>query len=133
MTKYPNFWNVLLGNGERGLFFGYVVLALVSAIGIILIMATRKYKAAAGTPDQWSWKYFWANNLGNIIAGIFLLPIFVRLVYQYIDPGWMVLVSIGLGFGFLGLAQIANNLGIWTTSKLSERIAAKINSEDKKP
>lgn len=122
MNKYPDFWSVLLGNGNHGFFFGYVVLSLISAIGMILVMAATKYKSVENSPDKWSWKYFIVNNLGNFLAGLFLLPIFIRLIYQYIDEGWMLAVSIGLGFGFTGLAKIANNLGIWTTDKLSEKI-----------
>lgn len=128
-TKYPDFWSVLLGNGNHGFLFGYIVLSLISAMGMIVVIATRKYQEAAGTPNTWSWKYFWANNIGNIIAGFVLIPIFIRLVYQYADPGWMIVVSIGIGFGFLGLAKVANSLGVWTTSKLSERIAQKVNDQ----
>lgn len=129
MNKYPDFWSVLLGSGNHGFFFGYVVLSLISSIGMILVMAAQKYKSVPESPDKWSWKYFWGNNLGNFIAGFFLLPIFVRLIYQYIDSGWMLAISIGLGFGFTGLAKIANNFGIWTTDKLSEKISNKIKSE----
>lgn len=130
MQKYPDFWSVLLGNGNHGFFFGYVVLSLVSAIGIILIMATKKFRDNPTSPDQWSWKYFWADNLGKFIAGFFLLPVFVRLIYQYVDQGWMIAISIGLGFGFLGLAQVATTFGVWTTNRLSKQIADKINSGD---
>lgn len=129
MNKYPDFWSVLLGNGPHGFFFGYVVVSLIAAIGAILIAATQKYKNVDGTPDEWSWHYFWANNSGNLIAGLFILPVFVRLIYQYIDAGWMLAVSVGLGFGFFGLAKLANNFGIWTTDKLSERIANKIKDQ----
>lgn len=129
MQKYPDFWSVLLGNGPHGLFFGYVVLSLIACIGMILVMAAQKYKNVDASPNKWSWHYFLANNAGNLIAGVFLLPIFVRLIYQYIDAGWMIAVSVGLGFCFFGLAKVANNFGIWTTTKLSERIADKIKNQ----
>ena len=129
MDKYPDFWSILLGTDPRGYFFGYTALSLISAIGIILIMATRRYKDVSGTPNVWSWKYFWADNLGKFVAGFFLLPVFIRLIYQYIDRGWMIAVSIGIGFGFLGLAQIAENFGLWTTNKLSKKIAEKIEQD----
>lgn len=129
MKHYPDFWNTVLGNGPRGLFFGFVFLAIVSAIGIIVVRASQKYKKIPGTPDQWSWKYFWADNLGNIVAGLFLIPIFVRLVYDHVEPTWMIVVSIGLGFGFFGLAELANSIGVWTTKKISERIGQKVKEE----
>lgn len=133
MKKFPDFWSVLLGNGNHGFFFGYVVLSLICSIGMILVMASQKYKEIGNTPNVWSWKYFFVNNSGNFLAGLFLLPIFVRLIYQYIDPGWMLGLSAGLGFGFTGLAKIANNFGIWTTDAVSKRLAEKIQSNlDKK-
>lgn len=128
MNKYPDFWSVLLGNGHHGLLFGFIVMAFICAFGTILIMAANKYKGAEGTPTVWSWKYFFANNLGIFGANFFLIPITIRLIYQYIDPTWMLLVSCGLGFGFLALAKIATNFGLLTTNKLSQRIADKINS-----
>lgn len=130
MKKYPDFWSVLLGTGNHGFFFGYVVVSLIASIGMIMVMASQKYKSLENTPTKWSWKYFWADNLGNFIAGLFLLPIFIRLVYQYIDEGWMLAVSIGLGFGFTGLAKIANSFGLWTTNALSKRIAEKIKDKE---
>lgn len=134
MDKYPDFWSVLFGSGPRGFFFGYVVLAIISAIGIILIMASQKYKVIPGTPEKWSWKYFFANNAGNFGASLFVLPIFVRVLIEFVsDPRWMLLISIGLGFGFYKLAKIANDAGIWTTDKISEKIAEKIKQTELKP
>lgn len=134
MNKYPNFWNVLFGTGERGLFFGYVVIAIISAVGIILVMASQKYKSTPESPEKWSWKYFFVNNAGNFGASLFVLPIFVRVIIEFIsDPKWMLLVSVGIGFGFYKLAKIANDAGILTTNRLSQKIAEKINQETPKP
>lgn len=129
MNKYPNFWSVLLGDDPVGFFLGYTALAYISAVGIILVMASQKYRDVPSTPEKWSWKYFLANNFGNFAACLFIVPIFIRVLIEFIDdPRWMLLLSIGIGFGFYKLAKLANNFGIWTTDKLSERIADKINS-----
>lgn len=134
MQKYKNFWNVLFGTGERGLFFGYVVIAIISAMGIILVMASQKYKSTPESPEKWSWKYFFVNNAGNFGASLFVLPIFVRVIIEFInDPKWMLLVSVGIGFGFYKLAKIANDAGILTTNRLSQKISEKINQETPKP
>lgn len=132
MGKYPDFWNVLLGNGPRGFFFGYIVLALISAFGIILVMASQKYKSNPESPDKWSWRYFFVNNAGNFGASFFVLPIFIRLLTEFVsDPKWMLLVSVGVGFGFYKLAKLANDYGILTTDKISKQLVEKINQDNK--
>jgi hypothetical protein len=132
MKKYPDFWSVLLGNGPHGFFFGYITVAIIAAIGIILVMASQKYKKNPDSPDKWSWRYFWANNAGNFGACLFLVPIAIRLCVEFIDdPKWMLLLSIGVGFGFYRLAKVANDYGIWTTDKISDKISEKIKQENK--
>jgi phosphoglycerol transferase MdoB-like AlkP superfamily enzyme len=130
MNKYPDFFHTLIGSGPVGNFFGFVTLAVLAAWAMIFIMATQKYKSVPDTPVKWSWKYFWADNLGRFIAGLVLIPLFIRGTYQYVNPAWMVFVSIGIGFGFLGLAEVAKNFGVWTTNALSKKIADKIKETE---
>lgn len=130
MEKYKDFWSVLFGTGARGFFFGYVVLSIISAAGIILVMASQKYKSNPESPDIWSWKYFFLNNAGNFGASLFVLPLFIRVLVEFIaEPKWMLLASIGVGFGFYRLAKIANDAGILTTNKLSKKLAEKLNND----
>lgn len=130
MNKYPHFWNVLVGN-DPGTFFGFTAISVVAAFGIIFIMASNKYKNVQESPGKWSWHYFLANNAGNFLASLFVLPIFIRVVLEFIsDPKWMLLVSVGLGFGFYRLAKLANDYGLWTTNKISEKIAEKIKTQE---
>jgi hypothetical protein len=134
MNKYPDFWSVLLGNGHHGLFFGYIVISLIAAAGMILVMASQKYKEKPDSPVKWSWKYFFADNAGNFAASLFILPLFIRVLIEFLsDPRIMLVVSIGIGFGFYKLAKIANNAGIWTTDALSKKIAEKIKEQENKP
>lgn len=131
MEKFPDFWSVLFGEGARGLFFGYCALSFIAAAGITLYMASQKYKTASKTPDKWSWKYFWINNGGNFIASLFVLPLFIRILIEFVsEPRIMLLLSIGLGFGFYRLAKLANKFGIWTTEEVSERLSEKIKSKN---
>lgn len=134
MTKYPDFWKTLLGPLPPGFFLGYMAIAVFAAFGTILYMATQKYKNLDGTPAQWSWRYFIVNNSGNFIASLVVLPVFVRGLIEIKGlQNFMVLVSIGLGLGFYKLAKLANNIGIWTTDKVSEKIAEKIKSAEISP
>lgn len=130
MDKYPDFWSVLLGNGPRGFFFGYVVLAEIAALVMMLWQASQKYKDAEGTPVKWSWTYFLTNNMLIILASLFFVPLFIRLVYEYVPPAAMIFVSIGIGFGYRYLAKLANKYGLLTTNKLSEKVTEKINEKE---
>lgn len=130
MKKYPHFFNVLVGN-DPGSFFGFTAISVLAAFGIIFIMASQKYKTVIDSPEKWSWRYFLSNNAGNFLASLFVLPIFIRVVLEFItDAKWMLLVSVGLGFGFYRLAKLANDYGIWTTDKISEKIADKIKQTE---
>ncbi|HVZ55836.1 MAG TPA: hypothetical protein VG870_04195 [Chitinophagaceae bacterium] len=130
MKKYPDFWSVLLGSGPHGFFFGYVVLAYIGAIGMIVILAANRDKTSPNTPEQWSWKFFWADNALRFLAGFFLIPLFVRLIYQEVGMSAMIPMSIGIGFGFQGLAYVARSIGLFTTNALSQRVAGKLNQQN---
>ncbi len=133
MNKYPDFFKILVGPGPVGYFFGYCFLSFAAAVALTAAMAAISYSKKANTPEKWSWRYFIADNLGNLIAAFLLLPLFVRFVYPHIDSDhseYMVFLSIGLGFGFKGLAKIANNFGLWTTKALSKKVADKLDTKD---
>jgi hypothetical protein len=127
MNKYPDFWSVLLGTGNHGFFFGYVVISYFAAFGMILILASKRDVDSNNTPVKWSWKFFWVNNALRFAASFFILPLFVRLLYQYTPPEWMLLMSIGFGFGFMYLAKLAQNIGLFTTNKASARVTELLN------
>ena len=131
MKKYPDFWSVLIGNQPPGFFFGYTTLGLLAAFGMILVMATSNYKRNPTTPEKWSWVYFIVDNLGKILANLFLVPLTIRLVMELNLPQVsMVISSIGIGFGFYGLSKLASNYGILTTKRLSQGIADKIKDKE---
>lgn len=131
-NKYPDFWSVLIGSEPIGFLLGYIALAVLAAFIITLWNALKKYQEAQGTPDKWSWKYFFWNNIGNFIVGILLIPLFIRIEIEFFDhPGLMLLFSVGTGFGFYKLAKVANRLGLWTTNSLSKKISEKIKSNEK--
>lgn len=129
--KYPDFWSVILGDKPIGFLLGYIAVSIISALAIILVMASQKYKAVPGSPEKWSWGYFIRNNAGNFIACFFLLPIVIRVLFAMIDsPLWMLIFSVGAGLGFYRLAKLANDFGIWTTDKISEKFSEKIKQSN---
>ena len=126
-----DFVDILIGPGSLGTFIGFCLTAFIAALAISAAMASVSYKAKESTPIVWSWRYFFADNLGNLIAAFFLLPLFVRLIYPRVeDSEYMVVICIGLGFGFKALTKLANNFGIWTTKSLANQISNKLETKD---
>lgn len=130
MKKYPDFWKVLIGNGGAGNLLGYIVIAYICAAAFIFVEASTRNVASVGPPVKWSWRFLGADNLARIIADVLLIPITVRLVYQYLPATGMLLLTCGIGFGVDGLALVAKNLGMLTTNKLAQTVADKLASTD---
>lgn len=127
MKKYPDFFSVLIGpNG--GFLLGYIVIAVICALVIIFIDAAGRDVSSARTPGKFSVRFWFADNLARVIANILLIPIVIRMCYEYVPPVWMLALSAGIGFGVDGLALIAKNYGILTTKKLAEKMNAKLNN-----
>jgi hypothetical protein len=129
MKKYPDFFSVLIGPGGPGFFFGYVVIAFICAFAIIFIDLSNRDVKSTRTPEKLSVRFWFADNLARFIANILLVPITIRLCYEYVSPTWMLFLSAGIGFGVEGLAMLAKKFGILTTNKLAERMTTKINSQ----
>ena len=128
--KYPDSWSVILGDKPLGFLLGYIAIAVICAMAMILVMATRKYEKVPDSPDKWSWHYFFANNAGNFVACLVLLPIVVRVLFEFFDsPALLLLFTVGSGLGFYRLAKLANDFGLWTTDKISEKISEKIKKD----
>jgi hypothetical protein len=126
VKKYPDFFSVLIGPGGPGFFFGYVIIAFICAGVIILIDASNRDVTSARTPVKFSLKFWLADNLARVLANLLLIPIAIRLCYEYVNPTWMLFLSAGIGFGVDGLGLIAKRFGVLTTNKLAERINQKL-------
>jgi hypothetical protein len=130
MKNYPDFWSVLLGNGPHGFFFGYLTMGFIAAAAMMCVLVAGRDKESSSTPRQWSWQFFWVNNVLRIVATALLLFLFVRIAYEYVDGIWMIIFSIGLGFGFPKLAHIAKKWGLLTTDRLSDRVTEILNQKE---
>jgi hypothetical protein len=127
MQQYPDFMSVLLGKGPIGFFLGYVAIAVVCAGISILIEVNNRDINSANTPKDFSYKFMLVHNLLRLIVNILLIPIAIRLIYEYLPSGWMLIVSIGVGAGVDRLALLFKNLGVLTTNKLASKMAEKID------
>lgn len=127
MKKYPDFFSVLIGPGGPGYFLGYVVVAFICAGAIILYDINTRDVGSNRTPVKLSTRFWIADNLARVMANILLIPIAIRLCYEYVNPTWMLFLAAGIGFGIDGLGMVAKRFGLLTTSKLAERINQKIS------
>jgi hypothetical protein len=121
MKKYPDFYSVLVGPSP-GFLLGYIVIAFICAGAIVLYDIGRRDVSSPRTPEKLSFKFWLADNLARIMANFILIPIAIRLCYQYVPPVWMLLLACGIGFGVDGLGMIAKNSGLLTTNKLAQKI-----------
>lgn len=126
MKKYPDFWSVLIGNGGPGFFFGYIVIAFICAGAIVLYDISTRDKLSPRSPEKFSIRFWVADNLARVLANLLLIPITIRLVYEYVSPTWMLALAAGVGFGIDALGMIAKRFGILTTKKLAAQVTEKL-------
>lgn len=129
MNKYPDFWSVLIGNGGPGFFLGYVVIAFICAGAIVLYDIGTRDKSSPRTPSKFSPLFWLADNLARVLANLLLIPMFIRLVYEYVAPTWMIALAMGIGFGIDALGMLAKRFGFLTTSKLAEQVNERLSSK----
>lgn len=129
MKRYPDFFNVLIGPGGPGYFFGYIVIAFICAGAIILYDISTRDAGSSRTPLKFNLWFWVADNLARVMANLLLIPIAIRLCYEYVSPTWMLFLAAGIGFGIDGLGMVAKRFGLLTTNKLAERINEKLNSK----
>jgi hypothetical protein len=130
VKQYPDFWHIIIGNGSAGAFLAYVFIAFVCAAVSVLIESSNRDIASTNTPVKFSLTFLFAANVKRFVANVLLIPIAVRLVYQYVPLEAMILLSTGIGFGVDRLAMMAKNLGILTTNKLAAQVAEKLAPTD---
>lgn len=126
MKKYPDFWSVLVGNGGPGFLLGYIVVAFVCAGAIVLYDISTRDKYSLRSPVRLSFRFWLADNVARVLANLLLIPIAIRLVYEYVPPTWMLAIAAGIGFGIDALGMIAKRFGFLTTKKLAEHVHEKL-------
>jgi hypothetical protein len=127
MNKYPDFISVLLGKGPVGFFLGYVVIAVICAAISVLIEVSKRDVNSLNTPVKFSYRFMILHNLLRFIVNFLLIPIAVRLIYEYLPVPWMLLASVGIGAGVDRLALLFKNIGVLTTNKLASKLTDKID------
>ncbi|HEY4207970.1 MAG TPA: hypothetical protein VGM31_14200 [Puia sp.] len=130
MTKNPDFWKVLLGSGTLGAFLAYMLIAFICVVVSVLIDISSRDVASTHSPVKFSWNFALTANLARFMANILCVPICIRLVYEYVDPKWMLFLAVVIGILVDRLALWLKNIGILTFDKLTEKIKNRVSSDD---
>ena len=130
MHKYPDFWNVLLGNGSLGAFLAYLVIAYFAATASLLFEASNRDIASDNTPKKWSTKFLLASNLFRLLANLLAIPLLIRMEYEYLDMKWMILLVIAEGILFDRTFMVLKNIGVLASDKFAAKFANKVAEND---
>lgn len=130
MKQYPDFWQVILGNGSLGSFLAYLVIAYFAAAASLIHEASNRDIASTNTPIKFSWKFLFAANLWRLVSNFLAIPLLIRLVYEYVDMKWMILVCIASGLLIDRAFMVLKNIGVLASNKFASKIADKINNDD---
>ena len=130
MNKYPDFWNVILGNGSLGAFLAYLVIAYFSAFASLLFEASNRDIASDNTPKKWSTRFLLAANILRLIANFLAIPLLIRLEYEYVDMKWMIILVIAEGILIDRAFMFLKNIGVMASDKFAKGVADKISEND---
>ena len=130
ISKYPDFWSVILGNGSLGTFLAYLVIAYFAAWASLMHEAGNRDIGSSNTPNKWSWSFLYAHNLYRLIANFLSVPLMIRLTYEYVDMKWMILLAIATGVLFDRAFMILKNIGVLTSDKFASKVSERISNDD---
>lgn len=127
--KYPDFWNVLLGNGSLGAFLAYLVISYFAATASLLFEASNRDIASDNTPKKWSTRFLLASNILRLLANILTIPLLIRLEYQYVGMEWMILLVIAQGILIDRAFMVLKNIGVLASDRFASKFANKIEND----
>ena len=88
----------------------FLVMLLFAILGAILNMTSdnlRRRKGSKHSPDDWSLKYWWADNQRKIIATVVLIPVAILTCNGMFGIEITKSIAFGIGFGSDHLIEIA--------------------------
>lgn len=130
IEKYSDFWQVILGNGSLGTFIAYLVIAYFAAAASLIHEASHRDISSQNTPVKFSWSFLFAANLWRLVSNFLAIPLLIRLVYEYVDMKWMILLCIAIGLLIDRAFMILKNIGVLASDKFASKIAEKVSADD---
>jgi hypothetical protein len=116
------FNQILLGTANGAQFFAWMFFAVITALALILFRVRKRDPASPRTPENFSWKFYWADNIKQNIGTIILIFLSLRVAQYKIAGEWMVPTSIIIGLISDQLAMLALKLKDKSTQFFSKQI-----------
>jgi len=104
-TKYPDFWAAFLNGIPLGVLFAGFAFALLGVLLNALLKASSRDPNDSRTPMQFSWRFFWSDNVKRFInSGLTtLITIFLSLRFfkelTGLEDSISMIYCFGVGFG----------------------------------
>lgn len=116
------FNQILLGTANAAQFFAWMFFAVITALALILFRVRKRDPASPRTPENFSWKFYWEDNIKQNIGTIILIFLSIRMAQYKIAVQWMVPLSVVIGLISDQLAMLALKLKDKATQLLSKKI-----------
>lgn len=103
--KYPDFWAAFLNGMPLGVLFAGFLFAIIGVALNALLKTTKRDPLSERTPTEFSWNFFWNDNVKRLLksAATTIIVIFlsIRFFKELTGAGSEVLMlySFGIGFG----------------------------------
>lgn len=113
MTKYPDFWAAFLNGMPLGVLFAGFAFALLGVALNALLKAAKRDPMSSNSPVEFSWKFFWNDNvkrfLRSSITTIIVIFLSLRFFREITGVGGEIsmLYCFGVGYGIdLAIAKL---------------------------
>lgn len=92
------FLNEFFGVVDYHIYYAWFLWALIGAVGVILVRAFLKYEKSPETPNKWSWKFLFIDNIPNLLIGFFVTFISLRFCEDllHMEPSSFTAFMIGV-------------------------------------
>lgn len=89
---------------------------------MIFFRVKKRDPSSERTPEKFSWKFFWSDNLRQQVGTVILVFLSIRIAQYKVTSAWAVPVAIIIGLISDQLAMLALKLKDKATQFLSKKI-----------
>lgn len=103
--KYPDFWGAFLNGMPLGILFAAFLFALIGVCLRALLITAKRDPLKEGSPVEFSWKFFFSDNVKRFIKSgvttIIVIFLSIRFFKELTGAGdeLLMLYSLGVGLG----------------------------------
>lgn len=102
--------SLIIGEGDRTLFFVALLYAYVSAFLSVLMETTKREVTSLNTPYKFSYKFLFSDNSKRLVRSVILIFFAVRFSNEFFGQQLTVWLAVGIGFGFDKLSELIKTI-----------------------